>query len=54
MDNLYSFLHGFWYTGLMMARKIGPKLSHLCNKPCFAWRNSFGYIYWFWAQRGCV
>jgi len=28
--------------------------SHPCNKPCFAWQNSFGCVYWFWVQRGYV
>ena len=27
MDNMYSFFHGFWYTGLMTARKMGRNQS---------------------------
>ena len=47
IDNLYSFFHGFWYTQVWWWPQKWAETSRLCNKLCSAWRNSFGYIYWF-------
>jgi hypothetical protein len=41
---LYSFFHGFWYWGLMMAQKWA-ETWHLRNISVCALRNSFKYIY---------